>query len=70
MHIEYSVVTRGIAATVLPALRAMGVGVTAYGVLSRGDTEWVEALGQGDLRGRFPRFAGEKVDANSKLVER
>ena len=69
MQIEYSVATRGIEATVLPALRAMGVGVTAYGVLSRGLLSGSKPSGKGDLRGHFPRFAGENVDANSKLVE-
>ena len=53
----------------MPALRAMGVGVTAYGVLSRGLLSGSKPSGKGDLRGHFPRFAGENVDANSKLVE-
>lgn len=36
LQIEYSVLSRGIEAEILPTCRELGVGVTAYGVLSRG----------------------------------
>jgi len=36
LQIEYSIITRDIEDRVLPALRDLGVSVTAYGVLSRG----------------------------------
>jgi aryl-alcohol dehydrogenase-like predicted oxidoreductase len=36
LQIEYSLLSRGIEAEILPAARELGVGVTAYGVLSRG----------------------------------
>ena len=36
LQIEYSLLSRGIEAEILPACRELGVGVTAYGVLSRG----------------------------------
>src|SRR5271170_4686651 len=36
VQLEYSLMSRGIEAAVLPACRALGIGVTAYGVLSRG----------------------------------
>ena len=36
LQIEYSLISRGIEAEILPALRELGIGVTAYGVLSRG----------------------------------
>src|SRR5208337_3912163 len=36
LQIEYSLLSRGIEARILPACREMGIGITAYGVLSRG----------------------------------
>ena len=36
LQIEYSLISRGIEAEILPTARELGVGVTAYGVLSRG----------------------------------
>src|SRR6516162_340433 len=36
LQIEYSLMSRGIEDTVLPAVRELGVGVTAYGIMSRG----------------------------------
>src|SRR5207302_249870 len=36
LQIEYSLMSRGIEADILPICRDLGIGVTAYGVLSRG----------------------------------
>ena len=36
LQIEYSLLSRGIEAEILPTCRELGIGVTAYGVLSRG----------------------------------
>ena len=36
LQIEYSLISRGIEKEILPTLRELGVGITAYGVLSRG----------------------------------
>src|ERR1035438_8140252 len=36
LQIEYSLISRGIEKEILPVLRELGIGVTAYGVLSRG----------------------------------
>lgn len=36
LQIEYSLLSRGIEDEILPACRELGIGVTAYGVLSRG----------------------------------
>src|ERR1700676_2264566 len=36
LQIEYSLVSRGIEAEILPICRELGIGLTAYGVLSRG----------------------------------
>jgi pyridoxine 4-dehydrogenase len=73
LQIEYSLLSRGIEAQILPACRALGVGVTAYGVLSRGllGGHWSKdrALSQGDFRGFAPRFSGANLDRNLALVE-
>jgi len=69
LQIEYSLVSRGVENNILPALRDMGIGFTAYGVLSRGLLSGSKPSGKGDLRGHFPRFVGENLQKNAKLVE-
>jgi aryl-alcohol dehydrogenase-like predicted oxidoreductase len=72
LQIEYSLISRGIEASILPTLRALGIGVTAYGVLSRGliSGHWQkQTLSPGDFRGYSPRFQTANVDANLALVE-
>ncbi len=71
LQIEYSLMSRGIEAEILPACRALGVGVTAYGVLSRGLLGGQVPAGEpGDLRAaRMPRFQGENLRRNLALVE-
>ncbi|MCS0497593.1 aldo/keto reductase [Ancylobacter sp. MQZ15Z-1] len=71
LQIEYSLVSRGIEDEILPALRELGIGVTAYGVLSRGliSGHWQGTQGAGDFRGASPRFQGENAAANLALVE-
>jgi aryl-alcohol dehydrogenase-like predicted oxidoreductase len=74
LQIEYSLISRGIESSILPAARALGVGITAYGVLSRGllSGHWSKdhSLTKGDFRGYLPRFTGENLDSNLALVER
>ncbi len=72
LQIEYSVITRGIEDSVLPTCRELGIGITAYGVLSRGliSGHWTKAaLTPGDFRGHTPRFQGENLDRNLALVD-
>jgi len=73
LQIEYSLISRGIEAAILPAARALGVGVTAYGVLSRGllSGTWSgdKALPRGDIRAFLPRFSRENVARNLAAVE-
>ena len=73
LQIEYSLISRGIEAEILPALRDLGIGVTAYGVLSRGliSGHWSRERGRGgrDFRAASPRFQGENLDHNLKLAE-
>jgi pyridoxine 4-dehydrogenase len=70
LQIEYSIVTRDIESDVLPALRKMGVGVTAYGVLSRGLLAGrTSDFAKGDFRAHLPRFGGENLQHNLKIIE-
>ncbi len=76
LQIEYSLMSRGIEAEILPVCRELGIGVTAYGVLSRGllSGKWSKAregerdFGR-DFRSRSPRFQGENLERNLELVE-
>jgi pyridoxine 4-dehydrogenase len=72
LQIEYSLLSREIEAEILPTCRELGVGVTAYGVLSRGllGGQWPRerAAASGDIRGRLPRFRPENLDHNLALV--
>jgi len=73
LQIEYSLLSRGIEAEILPTCRELGIGVTAYGVLSRGllSGHWSKerALTPGDFRNFSPRFSGENLEHNLQLVE-
>jgi aryl-alcohol dehydrogenase-like predicted oxidoreductase len=73
LQIEYSLISRGIERSILPACRELGIAITAYGVLSRGLISGhyrADAVPQiGDLRGRMPRFQGENLRHNLALVE-
>jgi aryl-alcohol dehydrogenase-like predicted oxidoreductase len=71
LQIEYSLFSRGIEAEILPTCRQLGIGVTAYGVLSRGllGGHWSRDRPARDFRGILPRFQGENLDRNLALVE-
>jgi len=72
LQIEYSLISRGIEATILPTARDLGIGITAYGVLSRGliSGHWSkDRSAEGDFRSASPRFQGENLDHNLALVE-
>jgi pyridoxine 4-dehydrogenase len=72
LQIEYSLISRGIEAEILPACRALGIGVTAYGVLSRGliSGHWSkERGGEKGFRGISPRFQAGNLDANLALLQ-
>lgn len=69
VQVEYSLMSRGIEESVLPTVRELGIGVTAYGILSRGLLSASTAqLAPGDPRARFPRFQGENHQRNLELV--
>jgi aryl-alcohol dehydrogenase-like predicted oxidoreductase len=86
VQLEYSLMSRGIEASVLPTCRALGIGVTAYGVLSRGllggqlpapsaasaatNSAATAPAAATDIRAaRMPRFQGENLTRNLRLVE-
>ncbi|NKI70544.1 aldo/keto reductase [Collimonas pratensis] len=73
LQIEYSLVSRGIEAEILPVCRELGIGVTAYGVLSRGliSGHWNKdkTLTPGDFRSRSPRFSGDNLAHNLSLLD-
>jgi aryl-alcohol dehydrogenase-like predicted oxidoreductase len=73
LQIEYSLISRGIEDEILPTCRELGIGVTAYGVLSRGllSGHWSKAreTGPADFRSHTPRFAAENIDRNLELVD-
>ncbi len=74
VQIEYSLISRGLENGLLATARELGVGITAYGVLSRGliSGHWSpQRAGEADFRGRAsPRFQGANLDNNLALVER
>ncbi len=73
VQIEYSLLSRGIEAEILPTCRELGIGMTAYGVLSRGliSGHWSREHGTTatDFRRYSPRFNGANLDHNLALVE-
>ena len=72
LQIEYSIISRGLEADILPTCRSLGIGITAYGVLSRGliSGHWRKgSAAPGDFRAHSPRFQGENVGRNLALVE-
>jgi aryl-alcohol dehydrogenase-like predicted oxidoreductase len=75
LQIEYSLLSRGIEAEILPTCRELGIGLTAYGVLSRGllsgrwSKERAQTLTPHDFRASAPRFTGENLERNLALIE-
>jgi len=69
LQIEYSLMSRGIEAKILPAVRELGIGVTAYGILSRGLlSSGTARLAANDPRTRFPRFQAGNHARNLELL--
>ena len=74
LQIEYSLLTRDIETVILPTCRELRIGITAYGILSRGllggQVKADSVLGKGDLRNASPRFQGANRTANLQLVSK
>jgi aryl-alcohol dehydrogenase-like predicted oxidoreductase len=72
LQIEYSLISRGIEDGILATCRELGIGITAYGVLSRGliSGHWrKDRVAANEFRTHSPRFQGENIDRNLALVE-
>jgi aryl-alcohol dehydrogenase-like predicted oxidoreductase len=73
LQIEYSLVCRSIEQEILPAMRTLGLGTTAYAVLCRGLLSGAIATrptDPKDTRLRQPRFDPENLQKNLVVVER
>ena len=69
LQIEYSLISRGPERKEFPVLNELGIGVTAYGVLSRGLLSGSVPQDGRDIRASLPRFAGENRKKNERLVQ-
>lgn len=69
LQIEYSLMSRGIERDILSTTRELGIGITAYGVLSRGLLSGSRTTGKGDFRTVSPRFQGDNSARNAALAE-
>jgi len=68
---EWSLFTRDIERSLVPAAADLGVGVVPYSPLGRGFLTGAlpTAFAEGDVRSRFPRFTGENARNNAVLLE-
>ncbi|KRR17143.1 aldo/keto reductase [Bradyrhizobium lablabi] len=72
LQIEYSLIARGIESDILKTCRELGIGITAYGVLSRGliSGHWSKDRADAkDFRQMSPRFQAGNIESNLKLVD-
>lgn len=71
IEVEYSLATRVIEKDLLRTARELGVGVTAYGVLSRGLLSGALEgnFPPSDFRAHVPRFQGENFASNQQRVQ-
>jgi aryl-alcohol dehydrogenase-like predicted oxidoreductase len=71
---EWSLFTRGIEDEIVPTARELGVGIVPYSPIGRGFLTGqygsVEDLAEDDFRRYQPRFQGDNLDANLRLVAR
>jgi aryl-alcohol dehydrogenase-like predicted oxidoreductase len=69
---EWSLWTRGIEDDVVPTCRELGIGIVPFSPLGRGfltgAVTSAAQLGEGDMRGRLPRFAEGNFEHNLALV--
>jgi aryl-alcohol dehydrogenase-like predicted oxidoreductase len=70
LQIEYSLISRGPELRIFPVLKELGIGVTAYGVLSRGLLSGSATTHPSDFRARMPRFVAGNLAQNRKTVDR
>jgi aryl-alcohol dehydrogenase-like predicted oxidoreductase len=68
LQVEYSLISRKPEEAILPVLTELGIGVTAYGVLSRGLLTGSKPAAKGDFRAFLPRFTGDNGERNRRRV--
>jgi aryl-alcohol dehydrogenase-like predicted oxidoreductase len=72
LQTEYSLWTRDVEAEILPTCRELGIGFVAYSPLGRGFLSGrfkrPEDLDEGDFRRTGPRFTGDALEQNLRLV--
>src|SRR4051794_1111514 len=72
LQTEYSLWTRDVEAEILPTCRELGIGFVAYSPLGRGFLSGrftsPDQLDQNDFRRHGPRFTGDALQQNLKLV--
>src|SRR5258708_16899013 len=69
LQIEYSLVSRDPEAVTFPLLAELGIGVTVYGVLSRGLLSGSQPAPTGEFPAHLPRFTSENRERNQQLIE-
>jgi len=74
LQTEYSLFTRDLEDEILPTIRELGIGLVPYSPLGRGmltgKQEWTTVEeGDGRASAYFPRFQGEALAANLRLVD-
>jgi aryl-alcohol dehydrogenase-like predicted oxidoreductase len=71
---EWSLFTRGIEAEIVPTARELGVGIVPYSPIGRGfltgQYASIDDLAEDDFRRHQPRFQGDNLETNLRLVER
>ena len=70
LQIEYSLMSRSVERAILPTLRKLGIGMTAYGVLSRGLIAQQPREFSAALKANMPRFSDENLQQNRNLVQK
>jgi aryl-alcohol dehydrogenase-like predicted oxidoreductase len=70
---EYSLWERGIEEKILPTIRELGIGLVPFAPLGRGFLTGgigrLEEIPAGDFRRNDPRYLGENLDANLRIVD-
>jgi aryl-alcohol dehydrogenase-like predicted oxidoreductase len=73
LQTEFSIWTRDPEAEILPTTRELGIGFVPYSPLGRGfltgAVRSVDQLEEGDFRRFNPRFQGDNLEANIRIVE-
>ena len=69
LQIEFSLISRGPETRIFPRLAELGIGVTAYGVLSRGLLSGSTPSAPTDFRAHLPRFSGDNRVRNQQTID-